>query len=239
MKYLYLSLLLPFISCTTITKIDLIRAKNTSKIFTDGKPVLISKKENSKVALLLSKTRLANGTNLYAFMKFHNLSDKPANLNPKNINVLRKSKKDFLHVFSYAELINQVNKSRRNYAIFSIISMVLGTMSDGYSSHSGSYTSNYGNSYSYTGRSYSSASARIESDRRHDDIDRRLASYDKQEKNLQDIVLKRNTLMPNKKVSGYIVINMPKLEINKDYFKIVTHFAGDRHVFFIKQSMIN
>lgn len=247
-----------FISCTSTTKINLIKSKGVKKVYLDGQEAIISKKRNSQVSLLVSEARIKDGKRLQVLMHFTNLSDEPINLNPNRIRVLRLSKKDSINVLSYDDLIEEVNKNKRRYAISSIIMSALIPFAEeianstysgsGISARSGSYSTSYGTG-NYEEISYNSTLALIETDIRNKQRDREmtkyneqrnrdLASYDRQSLNLKHTILKKNTVMPGQSISGYVVVPMPELEKSKDFFWVFVKFGTDKHNFFIKQSLI-
>ena len=242
MKFLYIFFLyFSLASCvsTTIstTNVQLVKTKLTKKQYVDGNTLLTSHKKNSKVSLIIPDSELKDGGRLHLILLIHNSSEDSQNFNPKKIKVVRKSKKDLLHVFSYSELAKEVKKARNSYARWSAAGLALSSIDAGKSNYSGSIKSNSSADYSYSGQHYNSYLAKLEMDRNASNIKRNLASYDNKARNLKNIILKKNTILPKEFISGTVVVKIPGMKKEKDYFKIIVPFARDNHSFYIKQNV--
>ncbi|MGI9548465.1 MAG: hypothetical protein ACR2M7_00575 [Bdellovibrionales bacterium] len=233
MKYL-LVFLLSITGCTSMTKVTYLK-KGVKSFYMDGVEYIFSKKSNSEVILKAKHHIRSNEKRVYLWVNVKNLSNEIQTIDLKNITILRKSKRDKLYVNSYDDLIKEVNKSKRNYMILAILGGVAQGMSSGRSYHSGSVRSSSGNSYSYSGSSYNSNLAKIENREYARNVGSNMRYYDNQKRNYKETILKKNTLFPNKEVSGWIAVDWPGLETEKDFFIILIKFAGDQHKFYLKQ----
>ena len=141
-----------------------------------------------------------------------------------NMNINRNGHSSYSGRASYSDSYNTGNSYPKSYK----------SKSD----YSGSVNVNSRDSISYSGSSYNSSLAKAEIKEQVGDVQKGLADYTKAAKSLKDTILKRNTVMPNRYVSGYVVSETPELEKNKEYFLILVNFAGDTHRFTIKQTLL-
>ena len=269
MKFILLTLFfICFCSCTTMTKFSLEKKKGIKIHYSDGSKFYASKKKNSVVVLGFPSSEQADGERAFLFVYYENLSDKPHVAVPESIRVVQKSSRSNIGTTSYKEMIREVNKRKTAFAILSAIGGVVTALDAGRSSYSGTintsssanlnysgiHSSGYGeypNNYygsasgsysgstSYSGTHYSSAQASREINDYADNVSRGLASFDNKKRALKNTILKRNSVMSNQSISGLVAVDFPELENDYDYYAIIVKFAGDRHSFVFKQSIVD
>lgn len=241
-KVRFLGLMILFALMSTIgcaaryNKISALPAQDQASFFKDGRHVIVSRQANSLVTIAPSQEAFAVNMRPSFIITVNNLSNQPITFSTENV-AFSMDGKD-LKVFSYQELVQEIEQQRRSAATTQALIGALGvlgaTMDGGRTSCSGTYHSQ-NTMGTYSGTSYSPlATLQTQaafSSMTSNNIAAINAAAEDQLNSVQNTVLRKETVLPNHWYGGYVrIINLPEPENPKSVAATVT-CGNDIHQF--------
>ncbi|MBL7205192.1 MAG: SEL1-like repeat protein [Desulfobacteraceae bacterium] len=237
-----ISLLLLFSFMLTIgcaikyNKISTLPAKNQSSFFKDGRQVIVSQKPNSIVTIAASQGSFPVNTRPSFIIVVNNVSPQPVTFSTEDVVFSMEGKE--LKVFSFQELVQEIQQQRRSAATTQALIGALGilgaSMQGGRTYHSGTYQSQ-NTVGTYSGTTYSPL-ATLQAQTTFgaltaNNIAAINSAAEKQLSSVQNTILKKQTVLPNTWYGGYVRIdNMPEPEAPKSIKSTIT-VGKDIHEF--------
>lgn len=236
-------LITPLIGGCASQKIQLSAAPGQEAIVRDGIPSLISKKKN--LVMLRPNNQLLKGNARPAFtVAVRNLENKPQTLMEANINAHQSvdGKQAMLRVYRYDELVREEQTRQTIQAVGAVLSATargINAANAGYVNTTGTVHAN-GNHGTYTATTYDPLRAQIAQQNANyetrEDFAALRAQGEQNLSQLQNTILKDNTVMPGEWIGGTIVLDPPGYSGSapKSY-AITVDFAGEQHEFLVSQ----
>ncbi len=189
--------------------------KETQKIYySDGAPMLMSA---GKQTGIVAGTKIYDG-DLYINLVIYNASSNWVELDPSAFKILAKDESGqsySLPIYSQDEYLARVKGSQGLSMFFSGLGNAFSSMRSGYS------TTHYSNgSYSDT-YDYGKQQAYVEQKNKEQAAQQ--AEYSAQNKLIEDAFLKRNTIFPNQRINGWLVlkyIERTAADVSSDIYAI-------------------
>lgn len=230
-------------------RISTLPAKNQTFFFKDGRQVIVSRKPNSIATIAASQEKFPINTRPSFIIAVNNLSLQPVTFSTENVAFTMEGKK--LKVFSYQELVQEIEQQRRSaamtHALIGATGVLGAAMDGGRTYHSGTYqtqTSIYGDNNLYTGNTagvYSGTTydplATLQAQntinaQTANNIAAVNSAADKQLNIVQNRILKKETVLPNTWYGGYVRIsNLAEPQTPKT-IKSTISIGKDVHEFF-------
>ena len=256
MAFLALGLLC---GCASNDRISLVADQSQQAITRDGVPSLISSKR--QVVMLRPASSLIESSGRPAFVV--------AVYNPKRTSVELRASQISAHlndvsngpvalrVYSYEELVAEVQKKQR-WAAFGAalqgVGAAMSATSAGYSRTTGTYGSSTYGTYSgdlngvysgsttgvYSATTYDSGRAYAAQQQASAQTAANMAAIQAQGRhalsNLQNLILKDNTVLPGQWVGGVIVLDVPSKANGSATYRISVPLGGEVHSFVVNQT---
>ncbi len=251
-KFKYFIISIVFLSgCSSTLKIQPIIKVDQESQYDNGIEFIMSSKNNSGAAVgLLSKNRTSTERMTFIVMVKNKL-DQPTVFSTENITATMDNRP--LIIFSYDELIAEIEKERQAQVAFAAFTGALQAASaaqSGYQYHSGSYTTNYynrtgyvGSGYGgYTGYTYNPAAVQqvqqqaVLNTRISQNITNANANLAAHEAALY--ALKKETIFPNELHGGYIQLQKTLVPKSTNNIVLKIMLNGEEHVFEFIQSKL-
>ena len=230
-------------------KISTLPAKNQTFFFKDGRQVIVSRKANSIATIAASQGKFPINTRPSFIIAVNNLSPQPVTFSTENVAFTMEGKE--LKVFSYQELVQEIEQQRRSaamtHALIGAAGVLGAAMDGGRTYHSGTYqtqTSIYGNNNLYTGNTtgvYSGTTYDpLATFQAQNTINAQTANNiaavnsdaDKRIDIVQNTILKKETVLPNTWYGGYIRISRLAESQTPKRIKTTISIGKDIHEFF-------
>ena len=237
-----ISLLLLFSFMLTIgcaikyNKISTLPTKDQASFFKDGRQVVVSRKPNSIVTIAPSQEAFPVDTRPSFIIVVNNLSTQPVTFSTENVAFNMDGKE--LQVFSYQELVQEIEQQRRSAATTQALIGALGilgaSMEGGRTYHSGTYQSQ-NTVGTYSGTTYSPL-ATLQAQTTFgamtaNNIAAINSAAQGQLNSVQNSVLKKETVLPNTWYGGYVrIANLAEPETLKSIKSTIT-VGKDVHEF--------
>jgi TPR repeat protein len=230
------SLMLTIGCAATYNKISALPTQDQTSFFKDGRNVIVSRQANSIMTMAPSQEAFLADTRPSFIITVNNLSNQPITFSTENV-AFSMDGKD-LKVFSYQELVQEIEQQRRSaattQALIGALGVLSATMDGGRTSYSGTYQSQ-NTMGTYSGTSYSPlATLQTQaafSSMTSNNIAAINAAAEDQLNSVQNTVLRKETVLPNHWYGGYVrIINLPEPENPKSVAATVT-FGNDVHQF--------
>lgn len=227
------------LSACASQRIELAAAPGQEAIIRDGVPSLISKKKN--IVMLRPNSKLLKGNPRPAFtVAVRNLGPKPETLLEANITARQiiDGKQVAMRVYHYEELVQEEHTRQTVQAIGAALSgtaRAMNAANAGYVNTTGTV-----NGYGYTATTYDPLRAQVAQNVANAETANDFAAIQAQgEQNLaqlQNTILKDNTVMPGEWVGGTIVLDHPAYSNGAPKSYVITvDFAGEQHEFQVAQ----
>lgn len=230
-------------------KISTLPDKNQTFFFKDGRHVIVSRKPNSIATIAASQEKFPINTRPSFIIAVNNLSSQPVTFSTENVAFTMEGKE--LKVFSYQELVQEIEQQRRSaamtHALIGAAGVLGATMDGGRTYHSGTYqtqTSIYGNNNLYTGNTagvYSGTTydplATLQTQntinaQTANNIAAVNSAADKRLNIVQNRILKKETVLPNTWYGGYVRISNLGEPKTPKKIKSTISIGEDIHEFF-------
>lgn len=244
--------------CATSDQISLVAAADQLALTRDGVPALISRKNH--VLLLRPNSRQIKSSSRPSFtIAALNAGSTPQELFERAISAWRHDGKKLveLRVFKYDELVQEENTRQTVAALGAAlvgVSRGIAAANSGYVTTTGSY---HGGSYGTVGRqAFQNTTYGTYSATTYDPLRAQLANRAAQEQTdadfaairqqgeanlaqLQDTILKDNTVLPGEWYGGTIVLDVPEKSDNgSSTYTISVRFGGETHEFQVSQTKL-
>jgi len=217
-------------------KISTLPAKNQSSFFKDGRQVIVSRKPNSIVTIAASQENFPVNTRPSFIIVVNNISPQPVTFSTENVVFTMEGKE--LKVFSFQELVQEIQQQRRSaattHALIGALGILGASMQGGRTYHSGTYQSQ-NTIETYSGTTYSPL-ATLQAQTTFgaltaNNIAAINSAAEKQLYTVQNTILKKQTVLPNTWYGGYVRIgNLAEPEAPKSIKSTIT-VGKDVHEF--------
>ncbi len=227
-------------------KIKLSAAPGQDSIVRDGVPALISKKRN--IVMLKPNTQVLKGNARPAFtVVVRNHGTEPVTLSEASITAIQKgAKHQTLKVYRYAELVAEEETKQAVAAFGAALAGAGRAMSAsqaGYVHTTGNINTygSYGSAYgTYSATTYDPLRAQIAQQSANaqttNDFARLRAEGEQNLTNLQQTILKDNTVLPGEWYGGTIILQPPtRASDSPTGYAILVEFDGELHEFNVSQ----
>jgi hypothetical protein len=244
-------------ACSSNTRISLSAASNQESLTRDGVPALVSKQKY--VVMLKPASAVIRSSGRPAFVvAVYNPTRKPTELHVAGISARQADTS--VHVYSYEELIAEVQRKQR-WATFAAAlggaARAMNAANAGYTRTSGIYS---GQTYgTYTGSlngTYSASTTGVYSAATYDssrayaaqqmanaqtaaDFARIQANGQQALDELQNSILKDNTLLPGEWVGGVVVLDAPVETNGTASYSVDVRIKDEIHTFAISQARVS
>lgn len=229
-------------------KISTLPAKNQTFFFKDGRQVIVSRKANSIATIAASQEKFPINTRPSFIITVNNLSPQPVTFSTENVAFTTEGKE--LKVFSYQELVQEIEQQRRSaamtHALIGAAGVLGAAMDGGRTCHSGTYqtqTSIYGNNNLYTGNTtgvysgttYDPLATFQAQNTINAQTANNIAAVNSAANMLlnivQNTILKKETVLPNTWYGGYIRISSLAESQTPKRIKTTISIGKDLHEF--------
>jgi len=238
--------------CATYGQLTTLVGPEQQAIFRDGKNTLLSSKLHT-VTVSLGSEKIGTNSRADFIVSVRNGSDKNIVFSTENISASLENaaadKSTDLHVFSYAELVQEAKNLmalRALSASLQDLAASVNTANAGYTNTTGTYyvstSPGYGPStfgtysattYDYVAAQAAQNAARAESEARHARV---LAEGEAQLRTLETTLLKKQTVFPGEWYGGHIKVEMRPVGDAASIIVLKVNLDGEVHTFRFKQA---
>jgi len=221
--------------CATAVKLSPQGLNSKHVIYNEGNQLFVSQKQNVIALGIVSYKYIVAGDRADFIVILDNNEDRAFDFSTENISAYCKEKR--LKVYTYEELVAEIEAQRRGAKIAAILGAVSGTFqatTAGQQYHYGTYTSGYGQHGTYSGYSYNPAAAMQAQATVNQQTSQNMAMIEQNYKSsmheIGNTILKRTTVLPKTRFGGVIKIEIPK-EFKDEYVFIEVRANDERHTF--------
>lgn len=230
---LFASLILS--GCATVVKLTPHAFDSQSVIYNQGKQLIVSPQKNIVAVGIVSGKQILAGKRADFVVIVDNIENQPFHFSTENITARCQTKQ--LKVYSYEELVAEIESQRKWAIIAAALYAAAGTMQAsqaGQQYNYGTYRTNTGQLGTYSGYTYNAAAAQqaqaqvnMQTQQFMDNMNK---SYNSNIGDIENKILQKTTIFPGSRHGGVVKIEIPE-KTEDQYLNITVESNEDIHNF--------